>query len=679
MNHTISLEGVEAPYAQRTVRLGSKTIVNLAEAGHPLAGITPETPLGALALDLAMAASTTYLTVVATTAYVNAITELSLPELTFGPPPAGVPVNPQDLQAQWSQFVTQVNVIKGELATFVNSTPGSADPTTILSQLVSLPNKIDELSDSVNTDFITQDKAGIDTLFQALSQQTSSLSQAISTLGTNIDTGTQLLVSAADSGVLEQLYNAYEKDIKALKAAIESAQDSIDSDNKKLAGEYAGATISLAVATYGLANWFTPQGFLCLLGGVIGGYFAIEEINYLKGEIATLKSTISSDTIFENEYAASATAVQGTIGSIAGFSSMRSSAEAELLALENVLNTMAQEFNAAMADIDTTSPDWTAAQNEWKTILSTAVDMMNIMAYIWPNPILLSNPTGLISDSSGLYQIASSGKAYYLSQRRNAWTSLPGKLLSVVTGPLEGDLVLGIDGAPAQGAAGVDPAYPTDFFVKMLMSDGNSWQTISDFAVAQVATDGSQIFAIKQLTSDRQVYSYTGSETNWTALPALPNADAPSSIAVAGGSLFALSTNSQQVYCLEGSSWTLIDASRKYMSISANGDFLGLVDTGNLSYLWNASGTGNKTLIYTGSSIASLAQMSNGDQLIVNTGQLLYFIDNSVSPAVSKQLAANVVGITANGLVYRADADGNGYQWTNPATNEWTQIAPFNY
>jgi hypothetical protein len=668
---------VIAPHAERTIQIGANTRVNLAESGHPLALYQPKTKLGAVALDLAMAASTSYLTVMSVAGYVYAVTELKLPNPTFGSPPAGVTIDPATLQAAWNAFNTEYALIQGNLDIFMDTTPGSSNPASILSQLVSVPATIKSLDGAITLDFATKDATNLESLFTALKGEVSDLVTSLTTLGTSINTGSTNLKTQANSGVLLELYNVYETDIVGLTKAIANAQTKIDSDNKKIIEEGVGAAVAIAVALVGLANFWNPFGWVMMAGGAVGAVFAIEEIESLKVEIGDLNNTIKADTLWDNNYSTSATAIQATIGSINGFSSMQAAAELELQSLENVLSTLSGDIVTAVADLKEATPDWTDAQKEWDEIMAVAANLANITAYVWPGPTELSNPTGLTSNSTGLYQVSSSGLASYLVAGGTTWSAVADKTLSIVTGGT-GNLVAGINGAPAVGAAGTDPAYTTNYFARTYDQSSNAWTNISTFPAAQVATNGTDIYAIDQTISTRAVNKYNGSGTAWTTLPALPGIDAARDIAVAGSKVFALSINSQQIYYYDGTSWIAISTTLKFRNISGNGDYLGVVDTNNSSYLWNASTNQFSNLsgtnpVATDTSVGSLAQLSNGNQLIINTSQILFSLDNSTSLSTATQQAINVVGITAVGGIYRVDADGSAYS-TDAAYSSWTKL-----
>lgn len=666
------------PYIGRTIQMGPNHHVNMASAGHPLASYQPTTKLGAVALDLAMATSASYLTIMATAGYVYAVTQLRIPNPTFGTPPSGVTIDPATLQAAWTNFNTQYALIQGQLDNFMDTNPGSSNPASILSQLVNVPQSISGINGSVVLDFASKNASGLESLFNAVNSEVTSLKTSLTSLGTSIESSTSTLTAATTTGVLLELYNAYESDIQGLKTAISNAQSRIDSDNSKIIGEGFGAGASVVVGIVGLANFWNPVGWIMMAGGAIGAYFAIEEIEALKAQIASLKNTIKTDTDWENTYSQAATSMQATIGTIQGFASMGAAAELELITLENVLSTLSTDILAAVSDLEESSPDWTAAQNEWDKIMTTATSLANITAYVWPGPTELSNPTGFISSSTGLYQVASSGKGYYLTNGGSSWTSLPDRSLSIVTASGTNAIVVGINGAPAVGAAGTNPAYTTNYLVKTYNSSSNAWTDISTFPAAQVATNGTDIYAINQTVSSRQVYQYAGSGTSWTQLPALPNSDGASSIEVAGAKVFALTINSQQVFYYNGSSWVALSSSLKFMGLSGNGEYLGLVDINNNGYLWNASTntfeniSGNNPKP-TCTSVGKLAQLSNGNQLIVNTSQTLYGISNASFPSVATQLATNVVGVTAVGGIYRVDEDGSAYS-TDATYSSWTKL-----
>lgn len=655
------------------VQVGPRTSVSLSQAGHPLASYQPKTQVGALALNLAVATSASYLTIMSTAGYVYAVTQLKLPNPTFGAPPSGVNIDPATLQQAWTDFNTNYALIQGQLDNFMDTNSGTSNPASILSQLVSVPKSISSLSARVTLDFITQNASDLELLFGALEVLVTNLNTSLTTLGTNIQNATSSLDAAANTGVLYQLYQAYESDISGLKTAIQNAQNTIDSDNSKIIGEGVGAGVSIVVGIVGLINIWNPLGWIMMAGGAVGAYFAIEEIESLKAQIAGLKNTISSDTDWENTYSTAATSIQGTIATIQGFASMQAAAEQELKALENILSTIYNDLVTAVSDLEKGTPDWTDAQNEWNEILAVAANLANVTAYVWPTPQELSNPTGITSTNAGLYQVDSSGTAWYIANNGASWTQLPGRSLSIVTGG-SGSVVVGINGAPAVGAAGVNPNYTTDYMVKTYNSGTNAWTNISTFAAAQVATDGTNIYAINQNVATRQVSQYSGTGTTWNDLPALPNTDAAESIAIANSTVYALSINSQQVYYYNGSQWVLISNALKFTGLSGNGNYIGVVDTNNNSYLWNAStnqfqNSGSPTA----TSVLSIGQSGDGNQLIINTAQNLCSVNNSGAPVVT-QLATEVVGFTTAGGTFRFDADGNGFYLSNLGTNTWNQL-----
>jgi hypothetical protein len=661
------------PYTSRMVQMGARTHADLFKAGNLLGSYQPKTKVGALALDLAVASTASYLTIMATAGYVYAVTQLHLPNPTFGEPPSGVDINPADLQGDWTSFNTSFAIIQGQLDNFMDTVQGSSNPASILSQLVSVPQSISQLSGTVTLDFATKDAANLEMLFGALQTKVDSLNTSLSTLGTNIQTSSTTLGQAAASGVLQKLYSYYEADIKELQQAIVQAQDTIDSDNAKIIGEGVGAGVSIVVGLVGLVNFWNPLGWILMAGGAVGAYFAITEIESLKAQIAGLKNTISSDTNWINTYSQAATAIQITIGAIQGFASMQAAAQTELTALENVLSTLKTDLVTAVSDLEESSPDWAAAQNEWNEIISVAGNLANITAYVWPSPQELSSPTGLASTGSGLYQVTSSGTAYYLANAAAAWSQLPDHSLSIVTGNTSSSVV-GINGSPAVGAAGADPAYVTDYYVRTYDAASNVWNAISSFPAAQIATDGTTIYAINQTVSSRQVSRYNGSGTAWTDLAALPNNDASEVVAIAGSTVYALSLNTRQIYYNDGSQWIAISNTLKFIALSGNGNYLSVIDTSNNCYLWNASSNQfENSGSPTATSVLGVGQSVDGNQIILTMSQNLCSVNNASAPVIT-QLATNVVGFTNIGGTYRFDADGNGFYLSDLTSNAWTSI-----
>jgi hypothetical protein len=236
-------------------------------------------------------------------------------------------------------------------------------------------------------------------------------------------------------------------------------------------------------------------------------------------------------------------------------------------------------------------------------------------------------------------------------------------------------VVAGIDGAPNDGSQ-IDPStYGQSFLVKTYAAGHNVWTNISSFPAAQIATDGTSIWAISQLTSDRQAYKYNGSGTSWTAVGAMPNSDAPAAIVASGGKLAAIANNGGGLWINSGSGWQQIGCAT-YSNITANGGQIGLIDTSGNGWVLNTADDNALTASMTG--ISSVAQAQNGDQYVTDGSLNLWhvaFPQGGGSPT-STQLRSNAVGVTVSdgGTVYALDNTGNIWVLTNLAKNSWQQL-----
>jgi hypothetical protein len=671
-----------APHANRSVLLAPNFRVNLAAAGHPLANHIPRTKLGGVALDFVMATHASLISVAATTAYVYAIINLVLPILTFRDPPPGTTISPKDLQNSYDDFNTQLAILQGQAAAWVDTQPGTSSPS-IFSQLVAIPSTFSTINGSVQSKFailsaLTPGSSDYNNtmlqlrnLIGAENPDITNLVSSMQTLGTNLQDATDALDTAANTGVLAQLISAYQSEISALIQAIDDANATIASDNSQIVGLGFAAGASIVIGLIGLANFWNPVGWLMIGGGAVGAYFAIAEIYKLRGDIARQNVTIQNDEAWETDDTTAAASVQSVIDQIKGFASMNSAAQEELTALENLLNTLYDDIATALNDLE--QNDLTDALDEWNEIVSAASVLSDVTAYVWPTPIMLPQPTTFAAAGSDIYTVGVSGQANHYANANGAWSSVSDMSLSIVAAGLT---VAGINGAPADGANVSPTPYTTDYHVKLYNDSTNTWTTISTFPAAQIAMDSTSIYAINQLQDDRQVYKYSGSGTSWSALPAMPDNDAPQQLAVSGGMLFAITTNSMQAYYYDGAQWNSL-GSATYVALASNENMVGFVDTNNHSFLYNASSAsfandGNMTC----SSVAQIAQVSNGDQYVINTDQQLCYIDNQTSSPASSVLKSNIVNVVVSDtdLVYCSDNEGNSYKLSDLAKNQWTQL-----
>lgn len=672
----------EAPYAHRKVLIAPNFFIKLGNVGHPLANYKPRTKLGRVALDLTMLTSTSLISVSALSAYVYSLTQLALPVLTFQESPPGTTIPPESLQTAYQDFNTQVALFQGQASLWMDTQPGTSTPS-ILTQLVAIPRTFGNINGSVQSQFIILEseipgsQAYINTLNQlknligAELPDITNLNKAMTTLGTNLLNATNTIDTAATTGVLAQLIQAYQSEMTALQQQIDNANSTISSDNAKIVGLGVAAGASITVGIIGLVNFWNPFGWIMIGVGAVGAYYSITEIMALKAQIASLQLEIQKDEAWKTTDSQAAASIQSTITQTKGFAAMNAAAQEELTELENLLTTLGNDIHIALNDLD--QGEIQDALNEWNEIVSAASVLANVTAYVWPSPILLPSPSTFSAAGVDVYAVSVSGQAYHYSSGGTSWAAVADKSLSIVA---VGSLVVGINGAPVDGAEVSPTPYPANYYVKKYDVGSGTWSTISTFPAAAIATDGTSIYAINQTQSDRQAYKYNGSGTNWSALAAMPNSDAPIQIAVAGGKLFAITTNSMQAYVYNGSSWSSLNANT-YTTISSNGTKVGLVTTDNYSYLYDASsgsfGNGGSS---TGSSVMQIAQVSNGDQYVINTEQILYFINNQVSPSAATELKQHVIGISVSDtdVVYCNDNEGNSYKLDDLGSNRWTQL-----
>jgi hypothetical protein len=284
---------------------------------------------------------------------------------------------------------------------------------------------------------------------------------------------------------------------------------------------------------------------------------------------------------------------------------------------------------------------------------------------------MLADPTSLAAAGNHAWLVSNSGTTFSHATGGNTWSALPGMSLSVVAA---GSVIAGIDGAPNDGSQ-INASHGQSFLVKTYNADNNAWANISTFPAAQIATDGTSIWAISQVTSDRQAYKYDGSGTSWTAVGAMPNSDAPAAIVATGGKLAAIANNGRGLWINGGSGWQQIGTAT-YSTITANGGKVGLIDDSGNG--WVLSTANNNALTASMTGISNVAQAPNGDQYVTDGTLNLWhvvFPQGGGSPT-STQLRSNAVGVTVSdgGTVYALDNTGNIWVLINPANNSWQQL-----
>ncbi|MEO8671801.1 MAG: hypothetical protein ABI411_10840 [Tahibacter sp.] len=629
--------------------------------------LQPKTRLGGIAVQLAEQTAVTTLSVAAISSYVYALTQAAAPQVQFTDLPPGMN-NSQlgPLQNAYDLFLTQFSIFQGQAGTWINTQQGTGTPS-IFSQLVSVPNTMTAINATVSSNFALLNSLtpGSPSYNNVLTQQENligaekpainTLVTSMQTLGTTLESGADQLIASTQTGVLAQMLNAYAADIAALNTDIMNANNQISADNAKIIGEGVGAGTSVTVGLVGLVNWWNPIGWILMAGGAVGAYFAITEIETLKAQVAQLQGEITNDIAYKTSDEQAAMWMSAFCTQLQGFATLNAAAQLELLALENLYNTLAADITAAVADL--TSNQLAEAQNEWNTILQAASVLSGLTAYVWPNFAQLSNPSSFAAVGSDAYYISMSGEMYHYTGSTGSWTDMRVTAYSCVG---QGTTLVAIDGAPTDGSEiSSNPAAST-YFVKSYNRSNGAWTTISTFPASSVAVGGGAIYAVNQTVSDRNVYQYSGSGTGWTALTQLPGPDAAQQIAVAGGKLFALTNNSQFVYMYNpaNASWTQV-FTQTCTSITANGNMLGIQATNLYAYLYDASSA--QAPVNYGVGVVQIAQLSNGNEYRTGTDLSLWYADTTVVPATYTNVALNVTGVYASdtNLVYYMDNLGN--------------------
>ncbi|MDJ0834932.1 MAG: hypothetical protein QNK37_00365 [Acidobacteriota bacterium] len=663
-------------FPDRPIHIGPNTQISFSEAFPKLAALAPKTALGKVALKLAAETSVSVLSIAAVSSYVYSLTGAVLPTVTFQGSTPGPGITNQQLQQAYDEFQQLFAKFQGQADLWINTNPATEEPS-IFSQLVSVPNLLISLNTAVQEDFVELENldptsSSYQSIMENLvtligAQQTSidSLNTSMSTLGSQLSEGAQGLHSAATTGVLAELIAAYADEIDSLNQTISDLKNQLASDQKERLGDAAAVLGSLSLGLVGIANLWNPLGWLMLAGGAVGSYYAMSDLITLQGQISSDQSKLNNDEAWQQDDQAAAASISAFTNQVMGFASVNTAAQQELTQLEALLGSLSTDLGDAVTDLD--ANDLQDALNEWNEVVQQAGILSEMNAYIWPSSLLLTYPTTFSPTGNQVYAVGQAGKIYAYTQGDSNWTTLPDTAFSVVA---VGSIVVGIDGAPIDGAAvSGNPVLPT-YFAKTFDVADNSWTTISDFPVAAVTTDGTNIYAINQEVSNRQVYQYNGNNS-WQQLAALPGSDAAAQMAVAGGSLFVSSNNSQTVYRYESGGWVQTSQT-KVARIMGNGNYLGVVDVNQNVYAVDAS-TGSSP-VKLGSSIANVAPLTTGQLYVVSTDLTLESTNPNGSPtALQSNATSCFTGDTDQ--VYYTDTQGNA--WLLSGNNAWTRLPPF--
>lgn len=667
--------------ANRTLMTGPNQFRNLSMPGP--GNTLPATQLGKLALQLNQQTNISILSVAATSAYVNAITQSTPPTLTFSGVPAGMQATVAQLQAAYDTFKTQYQTFQQQAAPWLFTQQNSGTPS-IVTQLVKVPQSLSNLAGSVASGFTILNaltpgtpeyNSQLATLENSISSESpaiSALIAAMQTLGTTLQNAEAALVASTQpSQILGQLIAAYSNVVSALNVEIANAQQLLSSDDSKLDAAIAGTTASAVLDAVGLANWWNPIGWVTMAAGAVATYYSASEVEALKSEIATLNTQINNNIDWANQDQTGAQMVSAFCTQLQGFASLNASAQQELSTLENLYSTIATDITAAISDLN--ASQLATAQAEWNTILGAGQVLGDLNLYVWPKPSLLSAPSPFVAIGSDIYCISLSGELYHYSGSANTWTDMNVTALSIAG---YGTTLVAIDGAPVNASSAVQNS--STYFVKVYDMSAGTWTIISNFPVSAIAAGGGEIYAIGQEATDWKVYRYSGSGTSWTPLTQLPGPDAAIQIAVIQGGPFVLSNNSQFAYQYNftNNTWAQIGASTPYgtvvcTSVTSNGNKLALVATNNYAYIYDPTFGGVPAC--TGAGVAQIAQLTNGDEYRTGTDLSLWYYNSSASTYTYIQ--GNVVGVYSSDTnnVYFVDNLGNLFE-LNTSTNVATLL-----
>lgn len=639
--------------------------ISLHSIDHPIAKIQPKTKLGAVAQELAAATAISTISVAATSAYVYALIEAASPAIQFKDPPPGTKISVQSLQDAYQTFQTQFATLQGQASVWIN-TDQTTGQSSIFSNLVSVPTTLSQLDPVVQSKFSILSAlkssnplykttlSDLEALVGAEKAPVQSLVTQVEGLATTVQTSSSLIQTSTSTGVLKELQDAYASEIQALKDDIKSANDTIDSDNKKIIGLGFGAGAAILVGLIGLGMIWNPIGWIMIAGGAVGAYFAISEILALKAQIAVEEGKIKGFELWKTADATAAGTVSAFSTQLTDISTMTASVQEELTQLENLYTTLADDISEASKDL--TDGNIADALKEWNTIVQEVAFLENITAYIWPNPIQLTKPSNLSAAGSSLYAIDNAAKVYKYTVGGNTWTELADTSLSISA---KGSLVVGIEGAPVPNPSGKKP--PNSTYVVTEYSN-DKWNPISTHKYAQILTDGTSVYAINQAHKDRQIYQYSGSGKIWNKLTDFPDSDVAQLMQIANGNLYALGNNSNKLYNYTNSAWASVN-SNTYTNMSGNGKYLALIrDSLQASVLDVETGVETNTC----AKAQAIAQMTDGDQYVVGSDQNLYhFSASDYSKAVLIKNDIVDVVCSETDEVFCTDNKGDAYHLSN--------------
>lgn len=600
--------------------------ISLASHDAKLVQFAPKTHLGKTAHTLALALASVRLSVASTTAYVYGITEdASVPTVTFSAPPPGTSISVQSLQSDYDNFSKQMKDLQKQTGLWI-STTASEQSLSIYSQLTSVPETIVDIDQIVKAKIkvLSALSPGVELYKETMSElkdditkdlePVQNLVSEIQALSSSIETTAELIETSTTTGVLQQLQDAYASEISALKTDTDQLNQNISDNNSEISTLKIEAAAAGTVTAVGAVNWWNPVGWVAIAAGGISLDKILSKIDNLEAKNAKYSGDISSNKIWKDKDSAAAGVICVFSGQVKSLATMTSAAQEELTQLANVYNSFADEIEAALTDLG--ANELNDALNEWNTVIQDATNLELLTLYVWPGPKKLRKPATFYSYDQTLYWVQDSGAIIYCTIGDKAWTAMSKDALSICR--TQGD-VYAIDGAPVANPQPPHPKISSYTVEKHNASAG--WATLAALPVAQIAAGNNTLYAIAQSDTEPKIVQYLDNGS-WNYLPQIATDDIPKQIAVVNGQLFALTNNTGWLYQYNNGSWQRLSTTN-FFSMTANGNFLGLVDDNNNAYCYNGSVTQSYT------DALKVAQMTNGDQYIIDSQQNLYFVSHT--------------------------------------------------
>ena len=629
--------------------------VALAEVHPEIAQFTPQTQLGKLAHAMVSTLATVRLSLASTSAYVFGINESTrLPQIAFKAPPPGTTLSVQSLQGAYNGFSENFKTLQTRTKDWI-SAEGSEDPLSIYSKLTNVPTTVAQVGANVSSQLslMSLTKPGSCAYEDAKKAATkdinndiepvTSLISLLTDFANDVEKYSALLLDAANGGVLSELQAAYQSEISALNRSIAQSQANIARNNSEISSLKKEIIAAGTVTAVGAVNWWNPIGWVAAAGGGIALDRLISQRDSLEAENASSQLSIGKNNILKTQDGAAAALVATFADQVAKLAVMNTSVQEEIAKLETLFGTLQSDMKQALES--TENDQVSAAQNEWNAAIKLAQSLELVTLYSWPGIQQLMSPCVFQAYGDSLALILGNGGTYTISVSSPSWKTFNSKALSL-TGGARG--LFGISGRPAKSPA-TNPT-PASSFAAM-SANGNQWSDISNLAMAQLATGGQLLAGIVQSDSRPTVAIFDN--TGWHTLPNFPEEDIPKQLAItASGTLYAISNNLGLLYGYTGSAWVKISATG-FFSISANGNYLALIDGNNHAWRYE-----NDKLSEISDNVQKAAVSSHGNLYLLDLDGNLSMVPTSGD---TQSLATGVteISISDTDIVFWLYQGGN--------------------